>query len=497
MGKVHFPERWLQALPGEVATHATVSLIDPLDGSTLCAGRTNANGTFGLSPDGNLSLPVDSYYELEVSKRISGGSFGNDTVAMRTVLKWTNAGWASITNGAGGTGEIVVNPTTTAVTLLDHEDPGIGFSDLIGKVSGTPAYQTVTPLGAHSATSVAARALEVSNLLAANVDPVGHQKITPGNLAPDDMGNSLVHHDYVKVVGGGPSVFVWVPAFTAYQLLTPYDGKPEGYWVKARPPGIAGVNWAQERFGGFYSGKYEAARSDASNTGAGISNTLKVAQGVVPWVSVDWDEASRRCREYDSNAHLMQDDEWTALAVWSILHNPDPVYGNNDYGKDANMPSITFVDDPSHAGMERTLTGTGTHPSWTNGKNLTTHTGRTDGVYDLNGNIWEWTASVGTDNGLYQIDDIKTSALIPAGSYINGLSTHPLLRRYGVPSSTSGIPRAELGNDFLWTSSLSSAKSLRGGRWHDATLSGVWAQTFQYSRWSGNTAVGFRPALRY
>jgi hypothetical protein len=498
-GRAQFPKSWLQAAPGEVVEFASVSLIDPQDGKTLSGGRTKANGDFSLTPDGSLNLPPDSYYYLEVSKRLNASAIGSNVVAMRTVLKWTAAGWASITNASGGSGEIVVNPTTTAVLLLEHEDATIGFEEIVGKVSGAPSYTTVTAFGAHTPASVAARATEVSNLLAANQDPLGSaglpQVAQGGNLAPLDLGDRAVHHDYVVKKGTVDSVFVWIPVFTAYQSLKSAD---KGIWVKDRPAGMEGVDWAQETFGGFYAGKYEASRSDATTT-VGTSTTLKVAKGVVPWHTIDWDTAVQKCRDYDPNAYLMSDEEWMALAVWSMIHGVT-VFGNNNSGNDADVGATTFMSGYDGANMGRALTGSGTNASWSGGVNLTTHTGKTDGVYDLNGNVQEWTSTLGisTTDG-YQADEIAlpvNGPFITTNAYVNALHTHPALRRYGVPGEVSTAQSSTFGKDRFYASS-SNVKPTRGGLWNYGSKAGVWALDLLNARSNSAAYVGFRPVLRY
>jgi len=314
-----------------------------------------------------------------------------------------------------------------------------------------------------------------------------------------------------------------VPVFTAYQLINPGNcggtnvGKPVGYWVSAQPTGTENIDWAKETFGGFYVGKYEASHSDANpgnaTTGAGAtaggSSTLKVARYCVPWVSLDWDTAANTCLSYDSHCHLIRDDEWTALAVWSMINNLT-IYGNNaetSSGIGYNKPSdiddsgVTFLDDPTYSwsanGVDRALTGTGTNSAWVGTTNLTTHTGTTAGVYDLNGNVWEWTETIGAaiTSGNYMINDITVPVSV-AGGYTSSLSTDSRLRRYGVPGAAGGAT-ALFGNDYLWKNTSINAKSLRGGDWHSGASAGVWAVNLTSARSAVSVHVGFRPVLRF
>ncbi|MBM3271242.1 MAG: hypothetical protein FJZ01_26715 [Candidatus Sericytochromatia bacterium] len=521
-------DRQTLATLASVASGATLALIDPATGAAVATSLSDAAGVFSLS-FGSFVPTVNAVYILEAFKGLNSGAVGSGGARVRTFIRFNGTAWQAIT----AAGVSISTGTTALCAIQGYRQASLAPSSLIGRIDGGGSYSEVA--GA-SAAEYATVSNLVAGLLAADHDPMAqiaydastslfYQKRV-GNLAPGDGGDPALHHEFVLTKGGVASTFVWIPLFRAYQLIVPancgaeHAAKPVGYWVANQPSaGTRDVDWAEERFGGFYAGKYEASRADATPgnpaTGAGAtagsSGTLKVAQYCVPWTNIDWDAAAQACLAYDSHAHLLGDEEWTALAVWATIGGVT-VYGNNaqtnpaaSYVKPADIddPDVTFLDDPtltwSANGVDRALTGSGTASAWTGVTNLTSHTGKNIGAFDLNGNVWEWTETVGLaqTTGNYVVADVILGITAPTGNYISALSTDPRLRRLGLPGATAGSPAALLGGDKFVANASINAKNVRGGAWGDGQLGGLWQTHLDQVRSGSNGTIGFRPALRY
>ncbi|MBI6546691.1 MAG: IPT/TIG domain-containing protein, partial [Cyanobacteria bacterium NC_groundwater_1444_Ag_S-0.65um_54_12] len=126
----------------EVATGATVSLIDAVTGETLGTSVTTPEGKFLLS-FGNSFVPKSSApYYLEAVKGLSAGGnqnrAGASAARVRTIAYYDAGNWKTIT--AGG---IVVGRSSTALAIIDnlrsYTATPVNRSALVGSVTpGTP-----------------------------------------------------------------------------------------------------------------------------------------------------------------------------------------------------------------------------------------------------------------------------------------------------------------------------------------------------------------------
>ena len=120
--------------------------------------------------------------------------------------------------------------------------------------------------------------------------------------------------------------------------------------------------------------------------------------GQAPATHISFDEAVEACRKKGRGWGLMPASLWAAIALWCKRNQCLP-HGNNNYGED--------IYDSSQKGEGAVfsafrpdsilLTKTGSGPAaWS-------HNGKEDGIYDLNGNVFEWQAGLRTVKGEIQV----------------------------------------------------------------------------------------------
>ncbi|MBO9541711.1 SBBP repeat-containing protein [bacterium] len=166
-GRVSFEPRAAQADLKDVAKAATVSLIDTTTNVTVAAAVTSANGQFSLVfPRTFRPDPAVAYY-VEAIKGLNSNRPGSNTARIRTIVKYRQGDWTSLTVGKVG-----VTPHTTAIAIgaalrLGTDRP-VDFDALLGKLSGA-TYEPVTNLSQADLDAILAL---VEQGLLADRDPV-------------------------------------------------------------------------------------------------------------------------------------------------------------------------------------------------------------------------------------------------------------------------------------------------------------------------------------
>ncbi|MNR81318.1 Serine/threonine-protein kinase PknD [compost metagenome] len=122
-GRISFGFRRTQAgIKEDIAPGATVSLIDVQTGVTKSTTVTDADGKFVLRYSNGFKPVTGTLYYFEALKGLSAGTgqpnaAGGDAARVRTIARFRNGGWQTLTSSNAGS-SILISPMTTALSIV-------------------------------------------------------------------------------------------------------------------------------------------------------------------------------------------------------------------------------------------------------------------------------------------------------------------------------------------------------------------------------------------
>lgn len=315
---------------------------------------------------------------------------------------------------------------------------------------------------------------------------------------------------------GNPSIMVCIPKFNLSDVIDGAPNVPHPAFV------VNGVVKSE-----IWISKYQNIVHD------GRAYSLPFQD---PRTYVTYDQAKQYCAAKGPGWHLMTNAEWAAIALWCKKNGFMP-RGNNNFGKDHSAThergKVTYTYNDNGTTREgRVATGSGP-ASWS-------HDGTNEGIFDLNGNVWEWVDGLKLIDGkiyVHQDNNFNTpegyrlvDQWVDTGVYIDDVGGKPILgaertnptfktdpssdayegnistifeilaakNGFTVPDLLKYLAIAPIdanhGGDGIWVRNYGERVALRGGLWAFGSSAGVFALGLFYHRSGSNHDISFRSA---
>ena len=191
--------------------------------------------------------------------------------------------------------------------------------------------------------------------------------------------------------------------------------------------------------------------------------------GEDPKANITFDTARQACEAKGEGWHLMTRMEWMALALWCKANGTMPK-GNNNYGKDSTETTYKAIPTYKDGDGKTCRVATGTGPvTWS-------HDGTPSGIWDLNGNVYEWVGGIRTVYGELQVlvnnnaaDAAHSQAVGSAEWKAIDATSGNLVTPNGTGRTSNSLKASWTGSVWKWISGTPAADTT----YHGCTLESV------------------------
>ena len=325
-------------------------------------------------------------------------------------------------------------------------------------VNVTSATTTVTPTGNITIEATADEQAILSNINGSTNAKVGsgnfsyNNPVIPVGFKTSNEGASWSlsadgtyvtgWNDGLVIQDGSGNQFVWVPVDgtnVKYDYHYSIGSQGSISLEQSLPSGITNENTQITTYKGFYIARYEAGipetlTSAISNTLARDTSGIPVSKkNQVPWNYISWSQAKANAESMykltNTNNHvqstLITDRMWETTMQWLEKANINVASDSRSWGNYNNAEVTEIMEYSVQGGTNWTIISSSTKENNTDWLLKTGHTDYTSrkNIYDLAGNLWEWTNA--------KHDSITSEYTNRGGYYGNDGMHNPAAYRYG------------------------------------------------------------------